>query len=154
MGKSLPTIDRWVKEGCPVKGQGGKGRAFEFDLPEVIAWWGKRERENAAGVETGDENQLKLRKLAAEAGKAELEFARLRGDVAPVREFERATAKIMAAIRQNIMSVPQRAVLQLLGETDETAFKQKLKAELHQALEQSSVAEVELGDDEDEDDGE
>jgi len=41
------------------------------------------------------------------------------------------------------MNVPQRAVLQLLGETDERAFKEKLKAELVLALETSAEEELE-----------
>lgn len=148
MGVSLPTVDRWVRDGAPVKQRGRQGIAWEFVLGDVIAWWGERERANAAGDDTGDVEELKRRKLAAEAGKAELEFAKARGDVAPVRDFERAQAKVMAAIRANVMNVPARAVLQLLGETNETLFKQKLRAELTLALEQSALAEIDLEEDE------
>ena len=44
------------------------------------------------------------------------------------------------------MNVPQRAVLQLLGETDERVFKEKLKAELVLALETSAQDELEQED--------
>lgn len=147
MGVSLPTVDRWIKEGCPVKTRGRKGIAWEFVLGDVIAWWGERERENAAGAETSDVEELKRRKLAAEAGEAELRFARARGEVALIAEFERAQAKLMATIQANIMNVPARAVLQLLGETDERTFKQRLRAELQLALEQAAEADLGLDDD-------
>lgn len=151
MGVALPTFDKWVRDGCPVKQRGRKGIPWQFDLADVIAWWGQRERENAAGGATTDENELKRRKLAAETGVAELEFAKARGEVAPVAEFERAQARMMATIRTNVMNVAQRAVLQLLGETDEARFKQRLRAELALALEQSAQVEFDL-DDEGEDD--
>jgi phage terminase Nu1 subunit (DNA packaging protein) len=153
MGVSLPTVDRWVRDGCPVKQRGRKGIAWEFVLGDVIAWWGERERANAAGSDTSDETELRRRQLLAATGKAELEFAIAKGEVAPVREFERAQAKAMAAIRANVMNVPARAVLQLLGETDETTFKQRLRAELTLALEQSAQMDFELGDDDDDAEG-
>lgn len=152
MGVSLPTVDRWVKEGCPIKVRPRKGVPAQFVLGEVVSWWGARERENATGGATTDEAELRRRKLAAETGTAELEFARARGEVAPVAEFEKATARLMAAIRANVMNVPARAVLQLLGETDEATFKQRLRAELTLALEQSALVEFDL-DDEGEDAG-
>ncbi len=147
MGISPPTLDKWVRDGCPVKVKPRKGIPAEFVLADVVAWWGARERANAAGGPTDDEDELKRRKLAAETGIAELAFAKARGEVAPVSEFERATSKLMATIRANVMNVPARAVLQLLGETNETLFKDRLRAELVLALEQSAAADLE--DDED-----
>lgn len=154
MGYSLPIIDRWIREGCPVRTRGRKGVQWEFYLPDVIEWRGaKGKREAPVSEEKASEDDLKRRKLAAETGKAELEFAIARGEVAPVREFERAQAKMMAAIRTNVLNVAQRAVLQLLGETDETEFKRKLRAELTLALEQSAQIDFDL-DDDDADDAE
>lgn len=152
MGVSLPTIDRWISEGCPYKTRGKKGIQWEFAVPEVVAWWGNRERESASGTSTADENELKRRKLLAETRRAELEFAKAAAEVAPVAQFERATARMLAGIRANIMNVPARAVLQLLGETDETTFKQTLRAELTLALEQSAAIDFDLDDDESDDD--
>ena len=147
MGVSAPTIDRWIREGCPIRVRPRKGIPAQFVLGEVVAWWGQRERENATGGATSDEAELKRRKLAAETGTSELEFAKAKGEVAPVAEFERATARMMATVRTNVMNVPQRAVLQLLGETDETTFKRVLRAELTLALEQSAQVDFDLDDD-------
>lgn len=146
MGISLPTVDRWVKEGMPVVQRGSRGVEWVFDLSEVIRWWGDRKVEAATGA-TDDLEEIEKRTARAKMEKAELELAKAKGEVAPVREFERAQARIMAAIRQNVMNVTSRAVLQLLGETNETAFKQKLRAELTLALEQSAEAEIDLGED-------
>lgn len=146
-GVSLPTVDGWIRAGCPFEKRGGRGVEWAFDTAAVSRWLRERAIEEATGENQADESELKRRKLAAETAKAELELAKAKGEVAPVREFERAQARIMAAIRQNVMNVTSRAVLQLLGETNETAFKQKLRAELTLALEQSAEAEIDLGED-------
>ncbi len=35
---SLPTIDAWLRRGCPVEQEGANGRAYKFSLPQVIKW--------------------------------------------------------------------------------------------------------------------
>lgn len=82
----------------------------------------------------------RIRKVAADADMAELAFAKARDEVAPLAEFERAWATRYALILTNIMNVPARAVLQLLGCCDETEFKTTLRAELGLALKQSAEA--------------
>lgn len=148
MGVSLPTIDRWVKEGMPVIQRGARGVEWAFDLPDVIRWWADRKVEAATGG-VDDLGEIEKRTAKAKMEQAELALAEAKRLVAPVAEFERAQAAMMAAIRQNVMNVPQRAVLQLLGETNETTFKQKLRAELVLALEQSAAAEMMPPDDDD-----
>lgn len=151
---SLPTIDRWVKDGMPVVQRGGRGVEWVFDLADVIQWYANRKAE-AAGGATDDLAEIEKRTARAKMERAELEVAEAKGLVAPIAEFQRVQAAMMATLRQNIMNVPQRAVLQLLGETNETTFKQKLRAELTLALEQSAAADLDVqpDDDEDESDG-
>ncbi|UOV84349.1 terminase small subunit [Klebsiella pneumoniae] len=141
MGVSLPTVDRWVKEGMPVVQRGARGVEWSFDLADVIRWWGDRKAAAAAG-EVDDLSEIEKRTAKAKMEQVELALAEAKALVAPISEFERAQASMMAAIRQNVMNVPQRAVLQLLGETNETTFKQKLRAELVIALEQAAAADL------------
>jgi phage terminase Nu1 subunit (DNA packaging protein) len=147
MGVTPPTIDRWIHDGCPVKQRGTKGIAWVFVLADVVSWWGQRQRESAASSAPTDVEDARRRKLSAEAAMAELELAKARGDVAPIREFEMAQSRMMAVIRTNILNVPSRVVLQLLGETDEKLFKSKLRAELTLALEQSADEDIDIEDD-------
>lgn len=37
-GVSLPTIDTWVKRGCPFSERGSKGQEWKFDTAAVISW--------------------------------------------------------------------------------------------------------------------
>lgn len=142
-GVSLPTIDAWVRKGCPFVEKGGRGQEWQFNTAQVSKWLRDRDVEEATGDIPDDMDELKLRKQKAETELAELELAEKKGEVALIAEFERAQAMVFAAIRANIMNVPQRAVLQLLGETDERAFKEKLRAELILALETSAEEELE-----------
>ena len=147
-GVALNTIDSWVRQGCPVvqKG-GGKGQEWQFNTAHVSKWLRDRDVEEATGGIPDDIEMLRIRKQKAETELAELELATKKGEVALIAEFERIQAMVFAAIRANVMNVPQRAVLQLLGETDERVFKEKLKTELVLALETS--AESDFEDDED-----
>lgn len=142
-GVSLPTIDAWVRKGCPFVEKGGRGQEWQFNTAQVSKWLRDRDVEEATGDIPDDMDELKLRKQKAETELAELELAEKKGEVALIAEFERAQSMVFAAIRANIMNVPQRAVLQLLGETDERTFKEKLKAELILALETSAEEELE-----------
>lgn len=153
-GVSLTTIDTWIKRGVPVvKRAAGKGDAWEFNTLAVHQWLSDQAIENATGGNLSDSEELKRRKLAAETLKAELELAKAKGEVAPIREFERAQASVFATLRTNIMNTPQRVVVQLLGETDETRFKDVLRAELTLALESTANADIVLDDEEEIEDG-
>ena len=37
-GVSLPTIDAWLRKGCPIVERGSKGREAKFDSAAVIKW--------------------------------------------------------------------------------------------------------------------
>lgn len=37
-GVSMPTIDDWVRRGCPVVQRGGRGRAWQFNTADVRNW--------------------------------------------------------------------------------------------------------------------
>lgn len=84
----------------------------------------------------------RVRKAAADATLAELAVIKAKGEVAPIAEFERALHMRNAIIQTNVMHVPARAVLQLLGETDERRFREVLTAELRTALKQAADTEI------------
>ncbi len=149
LGVSLPTVDRWVKDGMPVVQRGSRGVEWAFDSADVIRWHTDRRVSDAAGTAPTDAAEIDKRTKMAGMHRAELELAKARGEVAPIRDFERAQAKVFAEIRANVMNVAQRVVVQLLGETDETIFKTKLRAELALALEAAANADITLEADDD-----
>lgn len=49
---SVPTIDRWIQQGCPIIEGGSNGVAYQFDVRAVKAWRGEvEERERQAATE-------------------------------------------------------------------------------------------------------
>jgi len=151
-GVAVTTVDAWVRSGCPVTQRGSRGVEWQFNTADISRWLRDKSVADATGTAPADEAELDKRRRTADTLRAELELAKARGDVAPVRDFERAQAAFAAAIRANVMNVPARAVLQLLGETNERVFKDKLRAELVLALETAAAADLALDDDEEETD--
>ena len=148
-GCSLPTVDTWVRQGCPVVQKGSRGVEWQFDTAAVAKWRNERILADATGDKQQDADEIDRRTKRAKMRAAELELAKDMGLVAPIRDFERVQAARAAVVRQNVMNVPARAVLQLLGCTDEATFKQVLRNELTLALEQSASAALDIPDDED-----
>ena len=151
-GVSLNTVTTWIRQGCPYLQKGRQGKPWKFNTMDVGEWRIQKAREDATGDQPMDEQELKLRKLAAETNKAELDLAEARQRVAPIEEFERARSMENATIRANVMNVPSRVVSQLIGETDEGRFKELLRTELIQALETAAEADIDLEADDDDGD--
>lgn len=152
-GVSMPTVDAWVKNGCPgVKDGVGKGGSWEFDTADVARWLQQRAADDAGGAEVADENALKRRRMAVTLKADELALARDMSLVAPIADFERAQAKLFAKLRQSIMTVPARVAMSLVGEKSETRIKQVLTSELAEVLAKVAELDFDLADeDEDED---
>jgi len=156
LGVAMPTLDDWVRRGCPVVERGGRGRAWQFNSADVRAWRDEDIRnQTAATAANVTIDDLKRRKLEAETLHLELELAKARGEVVPVEQYERALGKAFGEVRAGLRNVvPGRAARRLLGESDETRFKAVLLEEVDQALEALADADLIFEDDlEDEEEG-
>lgn len=155
-GVSIPTVNAWIRSGCPYVSKGSKGVAWSLDSAAVAAWLKDKAVTDATGQSQADEAELKRRKLAAETTKAELELAKAKGELAPLSQVERVVAKAFAEVRAGMRNLPQRTVSMLIGETDERRFKTVLMGEIDEVLKSLNAASLlEAYDDEaDEDDGE
>jgi len=153
-GVSPPTVDTWVRQGCPVVARGGRGKEWKFDNSEVTTWRIERKVAEATGAERADEEELRRRKLAAETELAELELAKARGDVVGVAQIERNLSVLFAEVRTNVRNIPDRVVSSLIGMTDEREFKDGLRREIDLVLEALSDSNVliESSEDDAEDD--
>jgi len=148
-GIAPTTVDAWVKAGCPyLERPTGRGKGWLFDTAAVSRWREQVAADAAAGKEVQDEAALRLRKLAAEAKRAELDLAREMGQVADLAAVERSWSRILAELQSNLCgSFVTRCEKQLLGETDSRAFKRVLLSEVHSSLE--TLADMDIGDEED-----
>lgn len=76
----------------------------------------------------------RVRKLRAEASLAELELAKEKGLVALLSDTQKVWDAFCVMLRTNMLNIPQRAVISLIGETDERRFKKVLREEIILAL--------------------
>ena len=134
-GVAMPTIDDWVRRGCPVVERGAKGKSWVFNTADVRAWREDDVRRDAASDEDTTVEELKRRKLRAETVAAELELAISKGEVAPLDQMERGVVRAFEEVKAAMRNVPSRASRMIVGETDETRIRTVLLAEIDQALE-------------------
>lgn len=147
-GMSLPTVDAWLRAGCPFDQRGASGKEWIFDTADVARWREQRAADEAAGTDVQDEAALKKRKLRAETMTAELVLLKERGLVAPLDQVERVLTRVLAEVQSNMRgSLIVRLAAQLLGETDERTFKRIALAEIDVILESLAAMDVTAEDD-------
>lgn len=156
LGIAMPTLDEWVRRGCPIVKRGGRGQQWQFNSADVRAWRDEDIRRDAAGPDDATLDELKKRKLRAETLQAELELSRERGELVPADTFDRAMAKAFGEVQASMRNVlPGRAARRLIAESDETRFKAVLLEEIDEALsalaDADLITEADLDDEADED---
>lgn len=109
-GVSMPTIDSWVRAGCPCEQIGGKGSPYQFNSADVINWRIERERRSRSkgslddGSETLDNAQR--RSARAKADLDEIKLAEKRGEVVPIRHVVQEFGRLLSNLRARILAVP------------------------------------------------
>jgi phage terminase Nu1 subunit (DNA packaging protein) len=135
LGCSLPTITSKVQRGMPYLQRGQRGKEWLFNSADVFNW----EKDQAIKDTVGDftavsEDEMKMRKLAAETGKAEIELAKARGEVAPLHDMEIAWRDAVLEFKARIRLLPSRVAGQMVGLDNETEIKAVLLDEVDQSL--------------------
>lgn len=153
-GYSLPTVDAWVKEGCPVEATGGKGKAYEFDTTRVYRWLlgrekrpgraKEREEQTLVDPETGEvkisKEEADRRKAVADAKKSELDLANKMGLVAPIDMIAKVVGDEIANARARLLAVPTklRPTIQVCSNGDDKTKRLMGEVEklVHEALQE------------------
>ncbi len=136
---STAQIYKWVKDGCPVKDKATAAKgSHKFDTKKVSTWREKRAVSQATknfDDELLTKEEAQRRKVAAEAGLAELELAQKKGLVVDLAELERDLSNRFAELRASLRKIPERVVLRVVGQTDETTIKSIVLTEVDTVLE-------------------
>lgn len=144
-GMSLPTVDAWVRSGCPYDQKGERGKEWIFDTADVVRWREQIARDDAGGQDVQDDAALKRRKLANDVRMGDLEFFERSGQLASIDVVERVWARMLAELQSNLRgSFVIRCETQLLGETDGRSFKRVLLSEIDAAL--NCLADMDLAE--------
>lgn len=130
------SVYQWMGEGMPVHKRGSGGVAHEFETEDVIRWHEQRAIKNAVGEDSShvDINEAKRRKLLAEAGIAEINLNKEKGKVVLLEDIERELSHQFALLRSRLRKVPERCVLRVIGQKDQTEIKNIILDEIDQCL--------------------
>lgn len=136
LSMSVPTLRARIREGMPCVEEGGRGKAWEFDLAECVKWNTQREvNRSAAILDDGmTKGQLELEALRLKVKRERLELANLMGEVAPLEEVERALSTTFVEVRQAMLSIPDRVGGRVLACDDVISVKELLEGEIDSAL--------------------
>jgi phage terminase Nu1 subunit (DNA packaging protein) len=134
-GVSLPTINAWVKRGCPVVQRGRKGKPWEFDTADVANWREQQAAEAAVGDTSKlDIDEAKRRKEAADAALKELELARLRNEVVSVSLIADVIGDQFSTCRARLLALPAKAAPLVIGHEDLSQVRDILEQQVRDAL--------------------
>jgi len=136
-GVNLSTVDNWVRDGCPFISRPvrqGVGR-WEFSVAAVFEWRINRERQAVLGdVVTIDENEARRRKLAAEAGLAELELHMANGAAVAIKDQEKIWVQMVGAARAKLLSLPTKLCRLVAIEVEPAACQALMEDGISEAL--------------------
>ncbi|WP_263258674.1 hypothetical protein [Pseudomonas oryzihabitans] len=105
-----------------------------------------------AGGNGSEFQRQRTRKMTADATAAELALAKERGEVAPIKEMERAMDVFVGLVRTNMLNIPRRVASTLIGEQSEARLKAVLREEITLVLTEAAAAAINPEEIETEDD--
>lgn len=131
-GISFPTIDQWVKDGCPHK---RVGRNVIFVFSEVFKWrLGRVTGEISSEKIELTEERAKLAKAQRE--RIEMEMAERGGELCEVAEVRAKTYDHLRTFRDGMMALPPRLAPLLVGATDQHTIERTLSREMRTVCDQ------------------
>jgi hypothetical protein len=95
-----------------------KGSATQYKQPDCAISLRQREVKKAeATIKTSDadESAARARKMSADADRSEIAAARLRSELAPVAEMDRAVERLATAVRNEVSGLRSRFALRIVG---------------------------------------
>jgi len=136
-GVTTRTIDTWQKEGLPVVAV--PGRPCSFDTVRAIEW--RLARVGASADGEIDQAHEKARLTRAQADRAELEAAELKGTLIQAEQVAQTWGNVLANVKTRIRSIPTKLAHKLANVRKISEAEELLRDSLDQALEELSAYE-------------
>lgn len=139
MQVSRSTIRNWLDLGMPYHKKSsasvGRNAGYSFDTKDVIEWRiSQALKDSTLDGESMTIEEGKRRKMAAEAEMVEIELAKSKGLVVDLEEVERNLSNHFAELASRLRKVPERVVMSIVGELDESKIKKIIRAEIDECL--------------------
>lgn len=98
LGVSVRTVQYWIREGMPVRPDG------KYDLEAISEWKIQRMAEN---TKPKDPQDPEVRYRTAKAKTAEIQLAKLMGELLPREEVEAQWLNVLMALKKNMLALPK-----------------------------------------------
>jgi Phage DNA packaging protein, Nu1 subunit of terminase len=126
-------VQQLTKEGIIPKSERGR-----YELAPAVQGYIKFLQDRNLQVDDSraiDYHAERNRKIKAEADLTTMQAQKIRGELVPLRQVERALAMVLAEVKVGMRNIPQRTATMLIGEQSETRIKEVLLTEIDQTLE-------------------
>lgn len=133
---SEETLTAWQRDSnFPIESRSKGQRGNQYDTGAVIAWLRKREVDSLmTNTSAIDIEEAKRRKLAAEAGLAELELAKEQETVVLIEDAAQEFGEQLSNLRAKLLSMPTKTASLVYTAKDITEAKDILENAILEAL--------------------
>ena len=128
---SLPTVDAWVRSGCPFSRKGSRGHAWEFDLAEVVSWRFSR----VSNSEAGSLTQAQTKRTLIDCEHRELRLKRDRAELVSIDTVILEWSRLFQVFKSKIRAIPRKLSPFLATETDAIRVEGILQKDIDESLE-------------------
>lgn len=134
-GVSLPTIDSWIRSGCPYvkKPDGISSRSWIFDSQEVYQWLLSRALEGIRPDQPIDIDKAKARKIHLEAELAEMDLKERQGLLVQAEFVQKIGTDFVIACKTKLLALPKK-LSPILNPKDPRRAEGLLEKGIHEAL--------------------
>ncbi|MEM6603287.1 MAG: terminase small subunit [Pseudomonadota bacterium] len=105
-GVTRPTVDDWVRSGCPVVQKGNKRTPWKFNSADVYAWRLRQAEQASDDVKGMTFAELQKEKLLVEVERLKFQAAREKGETIDLKLTEDFTMKLMLDMKARMLRFP------------------------------------------------
>ncbi len=142
LNRTEQAITVWQNQGMPYT-RAAPGKANKYDFGKVLQWCLDNGKVKPGVTADYDLDKERARLAAAQANKAELELAKLQGELIPTDIVSRAWQKLCLEMRAKVLAIPVKAAPKVVLMKDPKEAHGYLKAHCHDSLESISEIDVE-----------
>ena len=129
-GVTRPTVDDWVRSGCPVAQKGNRRTPWQFNSADVYAWRLRQAEEGSEDYKGRPFEELRKEKIGAEIERLRFMTARDKKEFVDLKVTEKILAKAILDIRTRMMHLP----LEIVPKIEMSRSKAKKKEILEDAI--------------------
>lgn len=129
---SLPTVNVWIREGCPVVTAGDRGVSWELDVFAVYAW--RQGDDETTGSRVLDPQQERAALDRARRESVEMDNRKKAGDLVSVEDVADEWSRITGIIKDRMLALPSKLAAEIVLISSIVDAEELLMASVNQML--------------------